>query len=207
MPPASKTPRRGTIHGEGREALCEALVRIVAREGLDGVTFRSVAREAGVTHGLASYHFGTRESMISEALSWAVRGSIERSRLGSEIVSLDDFAADVPAFLADAAQDSVFQFQLTLEAQRREDLRAGVRAMYDEYIEEVRRTLHRLGLANDGPLVDVVFAAIDGITLQQHVYRDPARAAEAIARLRAMIAALSGHAEGTASARSDELEG
>jgi AcrR family transcriptional regulator len=39
----------------------------------DGVTFRSVAQEAGVTHGLASYHFRTRDEMIGEAPTWATK--------------------------------------------------------------------------------------------------------------------------------------
>src|SRR5215471_21711383 len=41
---ANQTPPRGRLpRGAGRDALCEALVRVVARDGLDAVTFRSVA--------------------------------------------------------------------------------------------------------------------------------------------------------------------
>ena len=93
-------PQRAISRGEGRDALCAALARIVARDGLDGVTFRSVATEAGVTHGLASYHFGNRETMIIEALTWAVRESIQRGRLGEDNATLGEFAADVPALMA-----------------------------------------------------------------------------------------------------------
>ena len=35
--------------GRGARALCAAPVRVVARAGLDGVTFRGVEKEAGVT--------------------------------------------------------------------------------------------------------------------------------------------------------------
>src|SRR5664279_364825 len=83
IPPAPPT----TARGEGRDALCDALMGIGARDGLDGVTFRSVAAEAGVTHGLASYHFGNRDTMIMEALLRAVREAIERTRLGEGAVS------------------------------------------------------------------------------------------------------------------------
>ena len=78
------TPPRAISRGEGRDALCEALARIVARDGLDGVTFRSVAAEAGVTHGLASYHFKNRETMIVEA----VAGDDPRERLAQRISAL-----------------------------------------------------------------------------------------------------------------------
>jgi DNA-binding transcriptional regulator YbjK len=53
------TPTR-VPRGRGREALLAALVRVAGRDGLDAVTHRSVAAEAGVTHGLATYHFASR---------------------------------------------------------------------------------------------------------------------------------------------------
>ena len=183
-------PQRAISRGAGRDALCEALARIVARDGLDGVTFRSVAAEAGVTHGLASYHFKNRETMIVEALTWAVRESIERGRLGEDAASLEEFAADVPALMAEEPQEAVFQFQLALEGQRRPEILAQVRATYDEYVSEVRATLGRLGLADDEPLARLAFAAIDGLSIQQLIYRDPERTTEALARLRELLASI-----------------
>jgi TetR/AcrR family transcriptional regulator, regulator of biofilm formation and stress response len=182
---ASKASR-----GAGRDALCDALVRIVARDGLDGVTFRSVAAEAGVTHGLASYHFGTRDTMIVEALTRAVRGAIEESKLGTSVDSIDEFAADVPSHMANDPEDAVFQFHLALEAQRRPELLDQVRTTYDSYIAEVRATLERLGLASDAPLARLTWAAIDGLSLQQLLYRDPEATAEALDRLREILAGL-----------------
>ena len=45
-------------YGGGRDALIEAAILVVAREGLRGLTIRSVAAEAGVTRGLFCSHFG-----------------------------------------------------------------------------------------------------------------------------------------------------
>ncbi|WP_416979825.1 TetR family transcriptional regulator [Streptomyces sp. T028] len=45
-------------YGEGRDALLIAAVRVVARDGLRKLTYRAVAAEAGVTHGLVAHHFG-----------------------------------------------------------------------------------------------------------------------------------------------------
>lgn len=190
MAQAPDSEGRAISRGEGRDALCDALARIVARDGLDGVTFRSVAAEAGVTHGLASYHFGNRETMIVEALTWAVRESIQRGRLGQDTATLDEFAADVPALMAEQPQEAVFQFQLALEAQRRPELRAQVQATYDEYVSEVRATLTRLGLADDEPLARLAFAAIDGLSLQQLIYQEPARTEAALERLREILASI-----------------
>jgi AcrR family transcriptional regulator len=185
-----KTGNGSTARGEGREALCDALVRIVARDGLDGVTFRSVAAEAGLTHGLASYHFGTRDTMIMEALSRAVQGAIERTRIGEGVTALDEFAVEVPQDLADSPEDAVFQFYLALEAQRRPELLDQVRATYDDYIAEIAATLARLGLAHDAPLARLTWAAIDGLSIQQLLYRDPEATREALERLREILADL-----------------
>ena len=175
--------------GAGRDALCEALVRVVARDGLDAVTFRSVAAEAGVTHGLASYHFGTREEMIVEALTWAVAHALEASRLGGEADSLDTFAIDVPGLIADAPDEATFQFRLLLGSLGRPDLLAEVRRSYDSYIATVRETLERFGLPGDDALARVVFAAVDGLNLQQLLYGRPQRTAASLASLRALLAA------------------
>ena len=190
MAETSRPDGGAAARGAGRDALCDALVRIVARDGLDGVTFRSVAAEAGVTHGLASYHFGNRETMIVEALTWAVRESIQRGRLGQDTATLDEFAADVPALMAEQPQEAVFQFQLALEAQRRPELLAQVQATYDEYVHEVRATLTRLGLADDEPLARLAFAAIDGLSMQQLIYHEPARTEVALDRLREILASI-----------------
>jgi TetR/AcrR family transcriptional regulator, regulator of biofilm formation and stress response len=176
-----------TPRGRGRDALCAALVRVVAREGLDGVTFRSVAREAGVTHGLASYHFGTREAMISAALTWAVEHAIEASRLGAEAQTIGELAADVPQLIADAPEEAAFQFRLALESLARPELLEEVRRTYDAYVATVRQTLVRLGLADDEALARLVFAAADGLALQQLLYGDPVRTGEALARLRGLL--------------------
>ena len=181
---ARRVPR-----GAGREALCRALVRVVARDGLDGVTFRSVAREAGVTHGLASYHFGTRETMIHEGLAWAARNAIDDSRIAHDAERLDDFAADLPALIRDRPEEAIFQFRLAVEALRRPELLDDVLRSYDEYVEAVRQTLERFGLGGEVALARVVFAALDGLNLQQLMYDDEERAREALAMLRRLLEA------------------
>lgn len=190
MGQADQTSARARLpRGAGRDALCEALVRVVARDGLDAVTFRSVAAEAGVTHGLASYHFGTREEMVVEALTWAVAHALEASRLGGEADSLGTFAIDVPGLIAEAPDEATFQFRLLLGSLGRPDLLAEVRESYDRYIATVRETLERLGLPADDALARVVFAAIDGLILQQLLYGRQDRTAESLASLRELLAA------------------
>lgn len=54
----------------GKQKLAQALTRVVAREGIAGISVRSVAAEAGVTGGAVQYHFPTRAEMIRYAMEW-----------------------------------------------------------------------------------------------------------------------------------------
>jgi AcrR family transcriptional regulator len=179
--------RHGSVRrGEGREALCAALVRVVARSGLDGVTYRSVAAEAGVSHGSASYHFATRDEMIQEALRWASRHSIQVSRIETE-GALGDFAANLPDLMTRYPEESMFSFELVLEAVRRPELAADVRASYYEFVDTVRRSLDRLGFGDDLALARVVFATVDGLSMQHLIYRDAAATEQGVRVLHALL--------------------
>jgi AcrR family transcriptional regulator len=190
-----RRPRARVARGEGRGALCQALARVVARDGFEGVTFRSVAAEAGVTHGLASYHFGTREAMIHEALSWAVRRSIESAHLAAGAGGISEFAEEVPGVLAEAPEEAIFQFEVLLRALRTPALRDDVVKSYDEYIAAVAQSLRSVGIDSDA-VARLVFAALDGLTLQQLLYGDERRTHEAIAALRRLLSLLAAASDG-----------
>jgi TetR/AcrR family transcriptional regulator, regulator of biofilm formation and stress response len=172
----SDTPPK-VRRGGAKEALCAALVRVVARSGLDGVTYRSVAAEAGLSHGAASYHFATRDEMIQEALLWASRHSIQTSRIAAA-GKLSEFASDLPQLMTDYPEESMFSFELVLASVRRPELAADIRASYYDFVDAVRDSLKGLGLGDDLELARVVFATIDGLSIQHLIYRDR-RATEA----------------------------
>ncbi|HEY8582201.1 MAG TPA: TetR family transcriptional regulator [Capillimicrobium sp.] len=185
--PAPGGPSEGRQRrGGGREALCAALVRVVARSGLDGVTYRSVAAEAGVSHGAASHHFATRDEMIHEAMRWASRHSIQVSRIAVD-EALDDFASHLPELMTRHPEESVFSFELLLESVRRPELASEVRATYYEFIDAVRRSLDGMGLGDDLALARVVFAAIDGLSLQHLIFRDPGATEEGVRVLQRLL--------------------
>ena len=50
------------------ERILDATVRLLAREGISGVSMRAVSREAGVALGLANYHFDNKTELICAAL-------------------------------------------------------------------------------------------------------------------------------------------
>ncbi|MGC3021990.1 MULTISPECIES: TetR/AcrR family transcriptional regulator [unclassified Brevibacterium] len=55
---------------DGKHRLADALTRVVAREGITGVSVRAVAAEAGVSGGTVQHYFPTRAEMIRYAMEW-----------------------------------------------------------------------------------------------------------------------------------------
>src|SRR6202035_1766802 len=53
-------------HGALHEALLEAAEKVMERDGLQGLTLRAVAREAGVSHAAPTHHFGDLTGLVSE---------------------------------------------------------------------------------------------------------------------------------------------
>jgi AcrR family transcriptional regulator len=58
--------KRPYHHGALREALLEGAERILAREGIGGLTLRAAAREAGASHAAPKNHFDNVTGLLSE---------------------------------------------------------------------------------------------------------------------------------------------
>ncbi|MHB1834249.1 MAG: TetR/AcrR family transcriptional regulator, partial [Solirubrobacteraceae bacterium] len=119
--------RKRPQYAEGRDALLQAAAHVIARDGFGGLTYRSVAEEAGTTHGLVGYHFGSRDNLIHETVMKACRDAIQGSWLEPESGRLQDFASGLPTLAAEASDEQVLQFELALEATRRKELVPEVR--------------------------------------------------------------------------------
>ena len=67
------TPRKPPVrelqryhHGALDRALLQAAETVLERDGLQGLTLRAVAREAGVSHAAPTHHFGDLTGLVSE---------------------------------------------------------------------------------------------------------------------------------------------
>jgi len=175
-------------YGEGREALLNAAVRVVARGGLRKLTYRAVAQEAGTTHGLVVHHFGSRDTLIQEALAHAIRTSLSTSALEPGTGEVTDFSAGLSEMVIADPDIQAFQYELLLESRRRPELLPQIRALYDDYFAATRRELSRiLPGGADQPLVRLVFAALDGLVLHQLVFGEPESTDAAVEELRGLL--------------------
>lgn len=60
-------------HEERKRRLAEAVWSLTVRGGLEGVTLRKVAAEAGVSMGQVQHYYATRSELVSDAVARAVR--------------------------------------------------------------------------------------------------------------------------------------
>jgi AcrR family transcriptional regulator len=175
-------------HGERRAALLSAAMRVLDRDGMRGLTYRSVAKEAGVSHGLVRHHFGSRDALIHEAVLDLAERSLQSTRLESGTGRLEDLGTGTSRMVTEPQNLPGVDYELVLEARRRPELAPAVHALYDRYLDATRRELARIGLADDEPLVRLVFAALDGLVIQMLVYGRVEEADAAIARLHELLA-------------------
>ncbi len=174
-----------------REALLEATVRIVGERGLSGLTTRIVAETAGVTHGLVRHYFGSRDELVREAFRHAVHESTERSVLHAGTGTLEEFGAGLGSVVAADPAQQAFQYEMLLAALRRPDLLPDVKEIYADFFDVVGREMRAAGLDDpDGALARLVFAALDGLVIQQLLYNRPRDTETAVIRLRQLLTAL-----------------
>jgi DNA-binding transcriptional regulator YbjK len=189
-----RSRKRVRSYGTGRVALLDAAVRVVARGGLRKLTYRAVAEEAGVTHGLVVHHFGSRDALIEEAVTHAIRTSLSSSALDAATGDVADFAAGLAEMVDSGPDLQAFQYELLLEARRRPELLPHLRTLYEEYFDATRRDLEGILSRPVGEgLARLVFAALEGLVLHQLVFGEREVTEEALTQLRHLLTTLREH--------------
>ena len=82
-----RSPRERGPYAAGvqrRRELLEAVLRIVAQDGVSAVTHRAVAAEAEASLRATTYYFATKEDMIREAFRFFSEQSLEQIEATSQ---------------------------------------------------------------------------------------------------------------------------
>jgi len=86
---------RAEASGRVREAIVEATVRIVARDGVAAVTHRRVAEEARVSLSSTTWHFAAKADILLAALRWTADREVRRITAIAERLGTRAFDAAV----------------------------------------------------------------------------------------------------------------
>ncbi|MFE9040839.1 TetR/AcrR family transcriptional regulator [Streptomyces sp. NPDC012421] len=147
---------------ERRERIVDAALRVVRRDGIAGLSHRTVAAEADVPLGSTTYHFGSLDELLVAALrklntSWAGALRDATLRAGEELPA--GIARLLGGWLGADRGQVELEYEIYLAALRRPALRP----VAAEWAEEVVTALApHTGRTTARALV----ALIDGIGLQ-----------------------------------------
>lgn len=177
-------------HGKGREALIEAAVHAVAREGPSGFSYRAVAKHAGVTHGLVHYHFGSREALMVEAYKWAVTRVIERMHVRPVASWVEEYADSLTHLSREDGDLHIFLNTLVLDACRHPDRRELVQPVFAEVTRAVQKALTAAGVPAQPALARMVLATLIGLTMQHQALDSPRQTRDSLVELGRVLGAL-----------------
>ena len=143
--PSSETPRRRRRSpGESRRRLLATAEALIADRGPDAVTLRDVAEAAGVTAGLVTHYFGTRDALVREVLRR--QDLLTRARFrrklgrGAEVPDADALLRLLFKALSESSRVRLFVWA-HLRGDPSGGSSGGVRDLVDALEDRFRRTL------------------------------------------------------------------
>ena len=168
MPSADRTG--ATSAQPRREALVEAALRILLRDGPRGLSHRAVAAEADLPLAATTYYFSSKDELLEEALQRiagdeAARLAAAADELGG--MDLETAAGAVGAKALIAEYDAmIVKFEVYLEAARRPPLRAACEAWVASFRALAEAVLRAGGVDDPRRRARIVVAAIDGLMVE-----------------------------------------
>jgi TetR/AcrR family transcriptional regulator, regulator of biofilm formation and stress response len=171
--PLSPGRRRGSAR---RLLLLQTTLRLIADEGIDAVSHRSVAAAAGVPLGSTTYWFSSRQEMLRQALEHFARLEIETLHehlsgvLGKDLSRrrlVDEFTALLVPQLGDQRWRTVAQYALYQEAARQPELASISREWTEAWEEALGEMFESLGAVRPELEARMFLAMLDGLLLNQ----------------------------------------
>lgn len=170
---------RQTDHDARRRRIAEALWRVATSQGLDAVSLRHVATEAGVSMGQVQHYFRTKDEMLGFALDAISERVAER--IGRRVTALAGAAepgALVRAMLVellpldeDRRLEAYVGFAFLTRAVVRPDIAEGLRRQHRqlrEFVAEQIRAARPAGATaadlDPGPEAVALLALVDGLS-------------------------------------------
>jgi AcrR family transcriptional regulator len=167
-----------------RERLLGAALEVIGTTGVAGATSRQIAAAAGTNLQAITYHFGSKDDLVAEALVGAVREWVAPARTALQGLAADPAGHlvralwELQATLAEALPRVPAYVEALAQVPRSEVYRDRIRALLAELRAELAGALRELqdaGLlaawVDPEPMAALVLAAADGAAI--HLGLDP----------------------------------
>jgi DNA-binding transcriptional regulator YbjK len=157
-----------------RQEILEATLRAIGDGGVNSVTHRAVAEEAGVSLASTTYYFDSKSALVEEALELMIARSIEWVRRHttsppriSQPELVDRIVAFADAQLNDPLALLTAQYELMLEAGRAEYLRPLARRWTIAYMDGFTQLVQSAGLPRPEVAAEIIMNFVEGALLDQ----------------------------------------
>jgi DNA-binding transcriptional regulator YbjK len=124
-----------------RDRIVEAAVAVIAEDGLDALTHRAAAAQAGVPLGSTTYYFADLDELLDAAVRLVAERNVQRLRAWADSLPAEpDLSTELAEFIVRLAtthrQTSVLAYELYGAALRRPALRSASTA-WDDMLRDV----------------------------------------------------------------------
>lgn len=169
-----------------RRQLIEATIRVVARDGVAGVSHRAVAREAGQPATAAAYYFKSIDDLLTAALTRCMEQDAERMRVLAERTDGTESGlrelAELMVRVVTHPDHLLAEYELYLLAARRPELRGPT----EDWLAAVTEFGSRY--TDDPVRLRLLRGTMDGLLMQALLTDAPPTAEEFEAVLRNILA-------------------
>lgn len=176
--------RRVDGPADTRQRLLDAAVAALRTHGTSGLTSREIAREAGVNLQAITYHFGSKDALVAEALTGLVRDRLEPVRTALETSGdpaerlFGALATIATSFTADRSDLEAYADAVAASSTNEALARAlgELHAEMVDYLAALVRDVQAGGYVQDWvdpqAMASLLVAIGDGVAMQAH-YGDP----------------------------------
>ena len=159
-----------------RAQIVEAASRVIARKGFHNATLAEVESEAGISRGMMTYHFPTKDAMIQgvfDATIERLRDTIIARDSSSRGLEGVDLAIDATLVEDSSGQFACLHYTFLAQVAHRPDYRTSLAALYAAMRERFAEDLRDAGrdAAGSRDLAALLVAAIHGLAAQHQVDR------------------------------------
>jgi DNA-binding transcriptional regulator YbjK len=157
-----------------REQILRATLRVIGEHGVEAVSNRRIAKEAGVALGSLTYHFPSQNALLRESLLLYVHEEVKRLNAIAAVLrasepTLEEIATEVERIAGGTAiaPEQIAEVELHLQAARDPELQEASQRCFEAYDDFAAAALQALDVPDPVKHARTVVALMSGFALRR----------------------------------------